>query len=61
MANATLEKLRSEALTLPQEERAELAHDLRRAGAEHIVLSTSGDWLRELARHLSRANARRRR
>jgi uncharacterized protein (DUF58 family) len=42
-------------------EREELAQDLRRAGAEHVVLSTAGDWLRELARHLNRANARRRR
>ena len=42
-------------------ERQELAHDLRRSGAEHIVLSTSGDWLRELARHMNRSTARRRR
>ncbi len=42
-------------------ERDELAGELRRTGAEHIVLSTSGDWLRELAKHLNRANARRRR
>ena len=42
-------------------EREELARELRRTGAEHIVLSTAGDWLRELARHLNRANARRRR
>ena len=32
----------------------ELARELRRAGAEHIVLSTAGDWLRELARLLNR-------
>jgi uncharacterized protein (DUF58 family) len=42
-------------------ERDVLARELRRTGAEHIVLSTAGDWLRELARHLNRANARRRR
>jgi uncharacterized protein (DUF58 family) len=42
-------------------EREELAHELRRTGADHIVLSTSGDWLRELARHMNRRTARRRR
>lgn len=42
-------------------EREELATELRRAGAEHMVLSTSGDWLRELARHMNRRTARRRR
>jgi uncharacterized protein (DUF58 family) len=30
-------------------ERASLATELRRIGARHIVLSTSGDWLRSLA------------
>jgi uncharacterized protein (DUF58 family) len=29
-----------------------LATDLRRAGAEHVVLSTAGPWLRELGRRL---------
>jgi uncharacterized protein (DUF58 family) len=42
-------------------EREELAHELRRTGADHIVLSTAGDWLRELARHMNRRTARRRR
>ncbi len=36
------------------EERESLAAELSRARAQHIVLSTAGDWLRELARHLSR-------
>jgi uncharacterized protein (DUF58 family) len=30
-------------------ERASLATELRRLGARHIVLSTSGEWLRSLA------------
>ncbi len=30
-------------------ERASLAAELRRLGARHVVLSTSGDWLRSLA------------
>ena len=32
--------------------RAALAASLRRAGADHVALSTDGDWLRELARRL---------
>jgi uncharacterized protein (DUF58 family) len=32
--------------------RAEVATALRRAGADHVTLSTEGDWLRELARRL---------
>ena len=43
-------------------ERAELARELRRSGADHAVLSTSGDWLRILARFLGgRARGRPRR
>ena len=34
------------------EERAGVATALRRSGADHIVLSTKGDWLRELGRAL---------
>jgi hypothetical protein len=37
-------------------EREEVAAALRRAGAEHLVLSTEGDWLRELAGYLRRAH-----
>jgi uncharacterized protein (DUF58 family) len=33
-------------------EREEVAAALRRAHADHLVLSTSGDWLRDLAGHL---------
>jgi uncharacterized protein (DUF58 family) len=36
------------------EEREEVAAALRRAGADHLVLSTGGDWLRDLAGHLRR-------
>ena len=31
-----------------------MAAALRRAGAEHLVLSTDSDWLRDLAGHLRR-------
>jgi uncharacterized protein (DUF58 family) len=34
-------------------ERAEVASALRRAGAEHVVLSTSGAWTRQLGRRLA--------
>jgi uncharacterized protein (DUF58 family) len=35
-------------------ERADVAAALRRANADHLVLSTSGDWLHDLAGHLKR-------
>jgi uncharacterized protein (DUF58 family) len=38
-------------------ERDEVAAALRRAGADHLVLSTGGDWLRDLAGHLRRGEA----
>jgi len=41
-------------------DREEVAAALRRAGADHLVLSTGGDWLRDLAAHLSRADRMRR-
>jgi len=34
------------------DDRAALAHDLRRLGVGHVVLSTSGSWLRTLASQL---------
>jgi uncharacterized protein (DUF58 family) len=54
-------KLRERFAARAAAEREELAGELRRSGADHIVLSTSGDWLRELARHMNRRTARRRR
>ena len=38
-------------------EREQVAAGLRRAGADHVVLSTEGDWLREFAHHLRRGEA----
>ena len=38
-------------------EREDVAAALRRAGADHLVLSTAGDWLRDLAGHLRRSEA----
>jgi uncharacterized protein (DUF58 family) len=54
-------KLRERFAARAAAEREELAHELRRTGADHIVLSTQGDWLRELARHMNRRTVRRRR
>jgi uncharacterized protein (DUF58 family) len=36
-------------------EREAVAEAIRRARADHLVLSTGGDWLRELAAHLRRS------
>ena len=36
-------------------EREEVAAAIRHARAEHLVLSTAGDWLRDLAAHLRRS------
>jgi uncharacterized protein (DUF58 family) len=36
-------------------EREDVAAALRRAGADHLVLTTAGDWLRDLAGHLRRS------
>jgi uncharacterized protein (DUF58 family) len=38
-------------------EREAVAAALRRTGADHLVLSTGGDWLRDLAGHLRRGEA----
>jgi uncharacterized protein (DUF58 family) len=38
-------------------EREEVAAALRRSGADHVVLSTEGDWLKTLAGHLRRGEA----
>jgi uncharacterized protein (DUF58 family) len=37
------------------EERAQVGAMLRDAGADHLVLSTQGDWLRDFAGHLRRS------
>jgi hypothetical protein len=36
-----------------RDDRAAVAAALRRAGAEHVVLSTSGAWARQLGRRLA--------
>jgi uncharacterized protein (DUF58 family) len=46
--------LRSRFAEAARKERADVASDLAAAQASHVVLSTSGDWLRALASHLGR-------
>jgi hypothetical protein len=46
-------RLRERFAQAAAEERAEVATALRRAGAEHVRLSTAGTWARELGRRLA--------
>jgi uncharacterized protein (DUF58 family) len=52
-------KLRERFAEAAAAERKELDHDLRSARADHLLLSTSGDWLRRLAGFLAARRARR--
>ena len=47
-------RLRARFAEAAAQERREVAADLAAARASHVVLSTSGDWLRSLAGHLGR-------
>jgi uncharacterized protein (DUF58 family) len=51
-------KLRARFAAAAAEERADVARTLALAGARHVVLSTSGDWLRSLAVFLRRGRHR---
>ena len=46
-------RVREHFARLEAERRERVARELRRLRAEHITLSTEGDWLRELARRLT--------
>jgi uncharacterized protein (DUF58 family) len=46
-------RLRARFARAAEAERAEVAAALRRAGAEHVTLSTSGAWARQLGRRLA--------
>ena len=56
VVNTSRRKVRQRFEEAAAAERAEVAAALRRAGADHLVLSTDGDWLRDLAAHLRRAD-----
>lgn len=47
-------RLRERFAAAAAQERTEVARTLTRAGARHVVLTTSGDWLRQLAAFLKR-------
>jgi uncharacterized protein (DUF58 family) len=51
-------KLRARFAAAAAAERAEVARTLASSGARHVVLSTSGDWLQNLAVFLRRGRAR---
>ena len=51
-------KLRQRFAERAAAERDDIARELRRSGADHIVLSTAGDWLRELSALLNRRRKR---
>jgi uncharacterized protein (DUF58 family) len=55
--NTSRRKVRERFAQAAAAEREEVAAALRRAGADHVVLSTQGDWLREFAHHLRRGEA----
>jgi uncharacterized protein (DUF58 family) len=52
-------RLRERFARAADEERGEVARLLSRAGAQHVILSTRGDWLRTLAGFLSAKGAHR--
>jgi uncharacterized protein (DUF58 family) len=55
--NTSRRKVRERFARAAAAEREEVAAALRATGADHVVLSTEGDWLRELAHHLRRGEA----
>jgi uncharacterized protein (DUF58 family) len=50
-------KLRERFAAAAAADREEVARRLRGTGADHVVLSTEGDWLRTFAGHLRRGEA----
>jgi uncharacterized protein (DUF58 family) len=57
VVNTSRRRVRERFAKAAAAEREEVAAALRRAAADHLVLSTDGDWLRELAGHLRRGEA----
>lgn len=51
-ADTSSARLRRDFAAAERERRATVAAAIRRAGADHVALSTQGDWMRELARRL---------
>jgi uncharacterized protein (DUF58 family) len=59
-ANTADGRLRERFAAAAAAEREEVAREVRSAGADHLVLSTDGDWLRTLAGFLGRRRGGRR-
>ncbi len=57
IVNTSRRRVRERFAAAAAEEREEVRAALRRAGTDHLVLSTGGDWLRDLATHLRRGEA----
>jgi uncharacterized protein (DUF58 family) len=57
-ADTRNERLRARFAVAAAEERAQLTRTLASAGSRHVVLTTSGDWLRSLAVFLRRGHRR---
>jgi uncharacterized protein (DUF58 family) len=55
--NTRRRRVRERFATAAAADRDAVAQALRRAGADHVVLSTQGDWLQTLAHHLRRGEA----
>jgi uncharacterized protein (DUF58 family) len=53
--NTGSRRLRRRFAAAAAQDRAEVAEAIRHAHADHLVLSTAGDWLRDLATHLRRS------
>jgi uncharacterized protein (DUF58 family) len=51
-------RLRERFAARAREEREQVASQLRRSGADHVVLSTAGDWLRDLVAFLRKGSYR---
>ena len=46
-------RVRERFAAIEDEGRTRIASELRRLAVQHVVLSTGGDWLKELGRHLA--------
>jgi len=60
VVNTSRKRVRERFKAAAAAERAAVADALRTAGADHLVLGTDSDWLRDLAGHLRRAEQMRR-
>jgi uncharacterized protein (DUF58 family) len=60
VVNTSRKRVRERFKAAAAAERDEVAGIIRAAGADHLVLGTDGDWLRDLAGHLRRAEQMRR-